>query len=181
MDLKTYDNVNLKLVDGLRESIRKGDRLAIAGAAFSIYAYEALREELSGVAELRFLYTSPTFSSDKAKKASREFFIPQLGRERALFGTAFEIKLRNQLTQRAIARECADWIRQSVRFKTSLMDGSMVGEVITGRGDEAIQFFPVQDFTTTALGLERGAAYATQILRLSAPNATVALATFDSV
>ena len=53
MDLKTYDNVNLKLVDGLRESIRKGDRLAIAGAAFSIYAYEALREELSGVAELR--------------------------------------------------------------------------------------------------------------------------------
>mgnify|MGYP004563329665 CR=1 FL=1 len=68
LDLKTYDNVNLKLVDGLRESIRKGDRLAIAGAAFSIYAYEALREELSGVEELRFLYTSPTFSSDKAKK-----------------------------------------------------------------------------------------------------------------
>lgn len=69
LDLKTYDNVNLKLVDGLRESIRKGDRLAIAGAAFSIYAYEALREELSGGEELRFLYTSPTFSSDKAKKS----------------------------------------------------------------------------------------------------------------
>lgn len=181
LDLKTYDNVDLKLVDGLRESIRKSGRLAIAGAVFSIYAYEALREELSGVEELRFLYTSPTFSSDKATKASREFFIPQLGRERALFGTAFEIKLRNQLTQRAIARECANWIRRSARFRTSLMDGAMVGEAICGRGDEALQFFPVQDFTTTALGLERGAAYATQILRLSAPNATVALATFDSV
>lgn len=183
MQLESYDNVNQKLVDGLREAIHKGERLSIAGAAFSIFAYEALREELNGVDELRFLYTSPAFASsaETPKKASREFFIPQMGRERALFGTPFEIKLRNQLTQRAVARECAAWIRRTARFKTSFTEGAMTGEVIVGRGEAALEFFPVQDFTTTALGLERGAAYATQILRVSAPHSTSVLATFDAI
>lgn len=176
-----YDNVNKKLYDGLRGEIAVGDRLSVAGALFSIYAFEALRKEFAGINELRFLFTSPTFATDKTKKALKEFFIPQHGREQALFGTPFEIKLRNQLTQKAIARECADWIRRTCTFKSCLGEGAMPGEILINRGEESIQFFPVNEFSTTALGLEKGAAYATQIMQLAAPAATSALSQFNAV
>lgn len=66
---------------------------------------------------VEFIFTSPTFvhgeATDKLPKERREFFIPKLERERSLYGTEFEIQLRNKLTQRAGARECADWIRRN--------------------------------------------------------------------
>lgn len=176
-----YDNVYTKLFDGLKEELSKGGRIAVAGAAFSIYAYEALRRELAGIEEMRFLYTSPTFAADKVKKASREFFIPQHGRESALSGTPFEIRLRNQLTQRAVARECADWIRRAVRFKSCVGESQMPGEVICRSDNDAVQFYPVQDFTTTTLGLEKGGAYTVQMMRLPAPVSTEALKKFNAV
>mgnify|MGYP003393746678 CR=1 FL=1 len=55
-----------------------------------------LKEELENVDELRFIFTSPTFIKDKAKKEKREFFIPKLNRERNLYGSDFEVKLRNK-------------------------------------------------------------------------------------
>jgi hypothetical protein len=78
-----------------------------------------LKEELESVDELRFIFTSPTFIKDKTKKEKREFFIPKLHRERNLYGTDFEVKLRNKLEQKAIAKECADWIRRKVKFKSN--------------------------------------------------------------
>lgn len=107
-DIKQFNNITSRVIDDLRESITPHSRLSIAAASFSIYAYEALKEELEQVDELRFVFTSPTFNTEKAKKQKREFFIPKLGRERTLFGSDFEIRLRNELTQKAIARECAD-------------------------------------------------------------------------
>ena len=94
--------------------------VSIAAASFSIYAYEALKDELENVDELRFIFTSPTFIKDKPKKEKREFFIPKLNRERNLYGSDFEVKLRNKLEQKAIAKECADWIRRKVKFKGSV-------------------------------------------------------------
>ena len=181
MDLKIYDNINNKLHEGLKESISSDCRLSIAGAVFSIYAYEALQKELDGVANLRFLYTSPTFAENKEKKAVKEFFIPRQSRERALFGSPFEIKLRNQLTQRAIARECADWIRRCCTFKSSLSESAMVGEVLIGKDGNVTQFMPVQEFTTTTLGLEKGNAYATQIMKMPSEVASVALNQFNAI
>ena len=116
------------------------------------------------------------FAENKDKKALKEFFIPQFNRERALFGSHFEIKLRNQLTQRAIARECADWIRRCGTFKSCVDEGAMVGEVIVNSNSNVTQFMPVQEFTTTSLGLEKGSAYATQIVQLPSPAATAASA-----
>lgn len=181
MSAETYDNISNRLIDGLRESIKAGDKLSVAGVTFSIYAYEALKQELRQIKGLRFLYTSPTFTSDKEQKAAKEFFIPQHNREQGLFGTEFEIKLRNKLTQRAIARECAEWIRRSCSFKSCLLENSMLGQIIVDRGADSVQFFPVTELTTTSLGIEKGNTYATQILRLTAPNATTALSIFDSI
>lgn len=101
--------------------------VSIAAASFSIYAYEALKDELENVDELRFIFTSPTFIKDKAKKEKREFFIPKLNRERNLYGSDFEVKLRNKLEQKAIAKECADWIRRKVKFKSNASQEGMGG------------------------------------------------------
>lgn len=75
-----------------------------------------LKNELEGIGELRFIFTSPTYLQEKTPKEKREFSIHRLNRERSLYGTEFEIKLRNELTQKAIDRECADWIREKSNF-----------------------------------------------------------------
>lgn len=96
---KLIDNINERVVDNLKEQLRDGSKVSIAAASFSIYAYEALKEELEHVDELRFIFTSPTFIKDKVTKEKREFFIPKLNRERNLYGSDFEVKLRNKLEQ----------------------------------------------------------------------------------
>ncbi len=175
------DNVNRRLVDDLRITLKSGSRVAVAGAVFSLYAYAAMRKELKDVKDFRFIFTSPVFSQEKTKKEQREFFIPRLGRERALCGTPFEIKLRNQLTQKAVARECAEWIRTKARFKTSLEHDAMSGELLVGSAESISQYFPLKEFTTTTLGLERSDAYCTQIMKLPAPASVVAMKQFDSI
>ncbi len=102
------DNVHKTLKQSLKEEIRPGSRISIAAACFSIYAYQELRDELKDIDELRFIFTSPTFIAEKIKKERREFYIPRLNRERSLYGTEFEVKLRNELNQKAIAKECAE-------------------------------------------------------------------------
>ncbi|MGE4568005.1 MAG: hypothetical protein AB7C90_02335 [Bacteroidales bacterium] len=114
--MRLIDNINHKLGDELKQTIAKGCRLSIAAAGFSIFAYEELKKQLQDIDELRFIFTSPTFLKEKTPKEKREFFIPQLNRERSLYGTEFEVRLRNELSQKAVARECAEWIRQRVRF-----------------------------------------------------------------
>lgn len=110
--MELINNTTKTLKDDLSVEIKQGSKLSIAAACFSIYAFQELKEQLSQIEELRFIFTSPTFVTEKAKKEKREFYIPRLTRERNLYGTEFEIKLRNELTQKAIARECAEWIRQ---------------------------------------------------------------------
>ena len=167
----TFDNINHKLIDDLKVQLREGCKLQIAAASFSIYAFEALKEELEQIKELQFIFTSPTFnSSETGKKEKREFFIPKLNRERNLYGSDYEIRLRNQLSQKAIARECADWIRRKVRFKTNVTDGGMY-ELLTIKNNpgEEYAYTQFKDFTTTTLGLERGDNLCTNIIRLGFP------------
>ena len=105
---------------------------------------------------VNFIFTSPTFYADKSEKQKREFYIPKLNRERNLFGSDFEIRLRNRLTQRAIAKECADWIRRKARFKTNITHGSMNSFLNIRNEEETYTYMPFNEFTTTELGLDRG-------------------------
>lgn len=94
---KVINNINERLIDDLRIELKKGSKLSIASGVFTIYAFEALRKELSGIAELRFIFTDPTFiQKENEKKKNREFYIPKLNRERSIYGTEFEVKLRNE-------------------------------------------------------------------------------------
>lgn len=177
-NIKTIDNIRKRVADDLRGRLTAGSRLSIAAATFSIYGFEALKKELEQVEELRFIFTSPTFVKDKIKKEKREFYIPRLGRERSLYGTDFEICLRNQLTQKAIARECADWIRRKVRFKSNDSQETMSGFLYVNDNDGHV-YLPFNEFTTTGLGLERGNNVFNFVNVLPSPNAGEYLRIFN--
>lgn len=156
MDLpKVINNINERVIDDLKQKLSNDSCVSIAAASFSIYAFEALKEELEGVEELRFIFTSPTFIKDKVKKEKREFFIPKLSRERNLYGSDFEVKLRNKLEQKAIAKECANWIRKKVHFKSNASQEAM-GGFLHIQNDTPKAYVPFNEFTTTELGCERG-------------------------
>ncbi len=150
--MEILDNVNKTVRDDLRQTIHKGSKLSIAAACFSIYAYQELKAQLEGIDELRFIFTSPTFVAEKVPKAKREFYIPRLSRERSLYGTEFEVKLRNELTQKAIAKECAEWIRRKVSFRSNVTHEQMMGFLTV---DEST-YMPINGFSTVDLGCERG-------------------------
>lgn len=167
------------MVDDLKSRLSAKSKVSIAAASFSIYAFEALKKELEGVEELRFIFTSPTFVKDKSNKEKREFFIPKLNRERNLYGSDFEIKLRNQLSQKAIAKECAEWIRAKVSFKSNSSSEAM-GGFMQISDTESRSYAPFNEFTTTELGLDRGNNVYSMVQSLPSPFAEEYLKIFNA-
>ena len=150
--MELIDNKNKLLYEDLSNEIKKGSKLSVAASCFSIYAFQELKKELKGIEELRFIFTSPTFLKEKSIKEKREFYIPRLNRERSLYGNEFEIKLRNELTQKAISKECAEWIRNKVIFKSNITNENMMGFI--NLDDK--NYMPINGFTTIDLGYEKG-------------------------
>ena len=174
-----FDNITKRLIDDLKVSLTYGSKVSIAAATFSIYAYEALKTELERVEQLRFIFTSPAFNKDYTKKQKREFYIPKLNRERTLYGSEFEIKLRNNLTQRAIAKECADWIRKKVHFKSNVSPLYMPGFFNLQNNGESYTYMPFNEFTTTELGCERGNNLFQLVQKISYPMSEAFLSNFN--
>ena len=176
---KQFDNITRSVIDDLKTTLQRDSKVSMAVASFSIYAFEALQKELEKIDELRFIFTSPTFNKERSTKQKREFYIPKLNRERTLYGSDFEIKLRNNLTQRAIAKECADWIRQKVRFKTNVSQMNMQGFLNVKNEDGLFTYMPFNEFTTTELGCERGNNMSQRVLRMPLPYSDVYLKDFN--
>lgn len=163
--MELINNVKKTLRDDLMQQIKAGSRLSIAASCFSIYAFQELKEALKDIKELRFIFTSPTFTAEKTPKQQREFYIPRLDRERTLYGSEFEVKLRNELTQKAIARECAEWIRQKACFKSNKTNEQMMGFINL----DDTSYSPINGFTTVDLGCEKGNNAYTMIQKAEAP------------
>ena len=153
--IKVIDNITSTLREDIADTIHRGDKVSIAAAYFSMYAYRELKKQLENVEEFRFIFTSPSFIKEKESKQRREFYIPRRTREQSLYGTEFEVKLRNEMTQRSIAKECADWIRRKAKFKSNV-SGDNMGAFMTVSGEEQVAYMPITGFTTVDLGCERG-------------------------
>ncbi len=184
--MEMIDNINRLLGDDLKATVTPGARLKIAASCFSIYAFEALKKELTGVESLQFIFTAPTFVpnevTDRLRKERREFFIPKSQRESGLYGTEFEIQLRNKLTQRAVARECAQWIRQKARFRSNKTKAPMQPFVHVANRDQATAYMPVNGFTAVDLGYQQGNAVSNFVNRMDEPaHAQMYLQLFDQI
>lgn len=175
--MKLIDNVNQTLRDDLSNEIKSGSKVSIAAASFSIYAYQELKKELEQCDEFRFIFTAPTFVTEKAKKEKREFYIPRMNREQNLYGTEFEIKLRNEMTQKAIAKECAEWIKRKGVFKSNVTQENMPGFIHTSGKSYA----PITEFSTVDLGCERGNNAYSMIQKMDAPFSQEYLKVFEEL
>lgn len=175
--MEIIDNVNKTLKEDLTTEIHKGSKVSIAAACFSIYAFAELKKELKNVDELRFIFTSPTFIKEKAKREKREFYIPRQEREKNLFGSEFEVKLRNEMTQKAIAKECAEWIRKKAVFKSNVTNENMMGFINV----DDKNYMPLSGFTTVDLGCERGNNAYYIVQKSEAPMSTAYLQLFEQI
>lgn len=181
MEMEIFNNTTKTVGDDIKAIVRPGDKLSIAAACFSIYAYQELREQLESCEELRFIFTSPTFIAEKTKAERREFYIPRLGRERSLYGTEFEVRLRNELKQKAVAKECADWMRRKVRFKSNTTREGMNNFLLVDGAEDTYTYMPMNTFTTVDLGCERGNNLTNMVTRLENPASSEFLRMFDSI
>ena len=185
--MELIDNITRLLGDDLKATLKPRSRLKIAASCFSIYAFEALKAELEKIEELSFIFTSPTFTAsevtDKIRKERKEFHIPKQDRERSLYGSEFEIQLRNKLTQRAIAKECADWMRRKARFKSNRTKAPMQPfACVQASGTATTAYMPLHGFTAVDLGYQPGNAVSNLVNKMDEPAfAATYLSLFDQI
>lgn len=175
--MELIDNVNKTLRDDLKVVMHPESKISVAAASFSIYAYQELKKELEKCDEFRFIFTAPTFTTEKAQKEKREFYIPRVNREHNLYGTEFEIKLRNEMTQKAIAKECANWIRKKASFRSNVTKENMMGFMQV----DDTAYAPITEFSTVDLGCERGNNAYSMIQKVDAPFSTEYLQLFENL
>lgn len=181
MELKVFDNVTEIVRDDMASTISKGSKVSIAAACFSMYAYKELKKQLESVDECRFIFTYPTFVTEKAEKQKREFYIPRLNRESSLYGTEFELKLRNEMTQKAIAKECAEWIKRKATFKSNTTGENMGGFVTVANKQQQVAYMPMNGFTTVDIGCERGNNSYNMVNRFEAPFSASYMQLFETL
>lgn len=181
--MNLIDNVNTRLGDDLKTTLRKGSKLSIAASSFSIYAYEALSKEFDKIDELRFIFTSPTFIEEQFKKDVPKFFIPHLFKEADLCGGEFELRLKNQLNQRAIAKECSRWVKEKAVFKSNKhLDRAIPGLIhVKNAENDSYSYTGLGGFTTSDLGITHKKGYPTLIQKSSYPNSIAFLEWFNEI
>lgn len=154
MEMKILDNkLQGKVVDELRKNIRTGTKLSIISAYFTIYAYQELRNELNKIDNLRLLFSEPAFIKDK-KDINREFKVSG-NYEKGLAGDRYELKLKNELNQSEIAKECAEWIKNKVEVRAYDEEYQLPQKMylMENNNIENSSICGSSDFTSSGLGL----------------------------
>jgi superfamily II DNA or RNA helicase len=131
--------------DFIKKSLVPESKLSFVSAYFTIHAFAALRTELERIQSLRFLFGEPRFvrSLDRENKQSRRYNLTEQG----LF-------LGNQLFQRRLAKDCADWIRLKVEIRSITRTSFLHGKLYHIQdGNVAQALVGSSNFTVPGLGL----------------------------
>lgn len=154
--MKLIDNHIEKLGDDLRNNITANSKIRICTSIFSMYGYEVLKKELLNVNEFKFIFTDPTFVEKASnKKEQRLFEINNKTREKSLSGSAFEVKLKNELNGKSIAAECASWIKKKAKFKSNIRGEAIQKFMILQNDNSDITYTNMEEFSTVGLGYEK--------------------------
>lgn len=181
MEMEIFNNTTKTVKDNLKETIQSGGKISIAAACFSIYAYQELKKQLENCKDFRFIFTSPTFIAEKSPKERKEFYISRLKREKNLYGTEFEVRLRNELKQKSVAKECAEWMRKKAHFKSNTTREGMNNFLVISDDNEIYTYLPFNAFTTIDLGCERGNNITNMVTRIQNPASKEFLHIFDEI
>ncbi|HPF82832.1 MAG TPA: helicase-related protein [Bacilli bacterium] len=172
--MKVIDNKFNKLGDDLKSTIKSNSKIQICASIFSMYGFDSLKKELQKIESLHFIFTDPTFvSAVSSKKESREFEIDLHNREKAINGSEFEVKLKNELNGKAIAKECANWIEKKVKFKSNVnfnpinkfmnVENSSNGLF---NKNNSCTYLNVEQFNTVGFGYEKGNSLFTPVTKV---------------
>lgn len=149
---KVLDNKKHRVVDELKEELNKGSKLSIISAYFTIYAYAELKKELSKIENMRFIFTEPTFAH-KEQELIREYYIER-NPEKKISGNEFEIKLRNEMKQAAIAKECAQWLEKKAEIKSLRQANPAQPRLVyIENPEDSVSINGTVDFTSDGLGI----------------------------
>ena len=135
-----------KVADFLTKNIQAGSKLSFVSAYFTIYAYEAIKQELESIDHLDFLFGEPTFISQiDPNTQAKEFKIEDSSKT---------ISLNNRLDQKRIARDCATWLSEkaSVRsmIKPNFLHGKLYHIINTNNTEHAL--LGSSNFTKNGIG-----------------------------
>lgn len=155
MDIKLVDNKgDNTLIQVLKDEVKKGSKIAVASAYFSIYAFQELKKELTKAQEFRFLYTRPTFYHHEQDQNHQYKLKTNQENYPAFDGNDFELSLRNKMLTKSIAIEAAKWTQEKAQFKTILGEDFFPKQLIVQ--NEKAQDVQIQseiEFTADGLGI----------------------------
>ncbi len=164
------DNTTSKVKDIISQSISSNDKLSIMTGLFSIYAFDALKAELSNLSSTRILFSQFKGFGNLDQVAS------PFG---ALTGGEHETKFRNQLNQKAIAKEFSDWLQQKAQVKLVKQPGAVGKHIITNESTELTAIDGAQ-FNGAGMGLVESTGF-DMITKIPAPQSQDLLAYFNMV
>lgn len=132
----------------LKKNIESNSKLSIVSAFFTIYAYQKLKNELDSIDHLNFLFGEPTFikSVDPNTTKAKEYMIDD---------GKLVIPIKKRLQQKAVSKECAQWIREKVNIKSMVEPDFLHGKMYHIKNQNGVQKAVVgsSNFTVKGLGL----------------------------
>jgi len=154
--VKVIDNKFDKLGDDLKQELKDFSKIQICASVFSMYGFETLKKELNKIESLQFIFTDPTFiETISNKKEIRKFEINSHRREKAINGSEFEVKLKNELNGKAIAQECAEWIKRKAQFKSNVDSKSIQNFINVIDNNKTTTYTNITEFSSVGLGYEK--------------------------
>ena len=109
------DNVTTKVSDTLLDMIQANDKLSVMTGLFSIYAFEHLKDSLNKLDSARLLFS-------QAKGFDALEITSPFG---SLNGSELENKFRNQLNQKAVAKDFACWLEEKASVRLVKQAGAV--------------------------------------------------------
>ena len=167
--MELIDNKFKKLGDDLKNTIKPNSKIQICASIFSMYGFESLKKELSKIDNLKFIFANPTFVEEvSSKKESREFELS--AREKSINGSEFEVKLKNELNGKTIAKACAKWVKEKAQFKSNInyndIDRFINIKTDENNKEDYTTYLNVDKFNTVGLGYEKGNSLFTTVTKV---------------
>ena len=140
------DNRSHTVADYLHQSLSGAEVFRLVSAYFSIYGYEVLQPELSGIKDVRFLFGDPASVGelDPRGKAPKSFDLSEKG-----------LTPKHELQQKHLAQQCATWVKsRQVKIRSISQANFLHGKMYLteSKATDGVAVVGSSNFTRSGLG-----------------------------